>query len=481
MASCEHTGGPRFRVCPHLMERPNNLGHVERFTGRGVEREYVCKACREASELVDVCAACRDEAADSWEGIVGTPQTAEEESDLWFEQRLVEGLALPAFADVQPLLVGERPMWIGVTAHGEVHRFDLERRESRVVGRVPESSPADIGIENPMLRVSADGRFVAVVDRRGVRGMVLALDDGTALPLVREDYHAEQCTFPIAFVERGGRQMVVWAPTWNRLDIVDARNGAALTPRESPVWNNPRPTHYLDYFHAGISVSPDGRWIADNGWVWHPVGIVVTWSIDRWLHDNVWESEDGDTRRPLAWRDYFWDGPICWLDDTRLGVYGYGQDDEWLIPALRIFDVVTGDEQRWFPGPRGALTCDRELYSVDDQGASVWHIERGTRVARDARLVGAAYHPSAKSFLSRVDGLVEYVPRGHDVRASWMTNQIRDMAERIAREKSFDDLDVLGDALEAAGCTDTEMLAHCHHRETHGERCWVVDRLVVKR
>ena len=457
------------------MERPHDLSHYERFTGRGVEREYVCAACREGGELVDACAECREEAADSWAGIVGTPQIVDEATDTWFEPRRVE-LALPAFTDVQPVLGSERSVWMGVTALGEVHRFDLDRRESRVVGRVPEATPE---IENPMLRVSADARFAAVVDRRGVRGTVLALDEQTALPLVREDYHAEQCTFPIAFVERGGRQMVVWAPTWNRLDIVDARTGEVLTPRQSPA--NDR-SHYLDYFHAGIVVSPDGRWIADNGWVWHPVGVVVTWSIDRWLHDNVWESEDGHTRRALCWRDYFWDGPLCWLDDTRLAVYGYGQDDQWLLPAARIFDAVTGTEQRWFPGPRGAFACDRELYSVADDGISVWHLERGARLARDARLVGARYHPSAKSFLTLGGGGgVEYVPRGHEARAPWAQGRVHELAERIARERSFDeDLSVLGDALEAAGCSDTEMLAHCHHHEPHDTRCWVVDRLVKR-
>jgi hypothetical protein len=36
---------------------------------------------------------------------------------------------------------------------------------------------------------------------------------------------------------------------------------------------------------------------------------------------------------------------------------------------------------------------------------------------------------------------------------------------------------VLGDALEAVGCTDREMLAHCQAPGPHGDRCWVLDRL----
>ena len=81
---------------------------------------------------------------------------------------------------------------------------------------------------------------------------------------------------------------------------------------------------------------------------------------------------------------------------------------------------------------------------------------------------------------SLVDGgVIEYVPRGADAHAPWRDARIRDLATRIARERSFEDMPVLGDALEAAGCDDAEMIARCHAPHA-GDRCWVVDRLLER-
>jgi hypothetical protein len=38
----------------------------------------------------------------------------------------------------------------------------------------------------------------------------------------------------------------------------------------------------------------------------------------------------------------------------------------------------------------------------------------------------------------------------------------------------------LADALEAAGCTDAEILAHCRSGDEHVRGCWVVDLLLEK-
>jgi hypothetical protein len=51
------------------------------------------------------------------------------------------------------------------------------------------------------------------------------------------------------------------------------------------------------------------------------------------------------------------------------------------------------------------------------------------------------------------------------------------MARVIAAEKRWDDLPILADALEEAGCTNAEMLNHCRNARPHGTRCWVVNLL----
>jgi hypothetical protein len=79
-------------------------------------------------------------------------------------------------------------------------------------------------------------------------------------------------------------------------------------------------------------LSPDQEWIADNGWVWGAAGIVTSWSPRWWLEENVWESEDGPSRRRFVQRWYYWDGR------DRASLCGM----TWLSP-LRDFAPSDGD------------------------------------------------------------------------------------------------------------------------------------------
>ena len=54
------------------------------------------------------------------------------------------------------------------------------------------------------------------------------------------------------------------------------------------------------------------------------------------------------------------------------------------------------------------------------------------------------------------------------------------MARVIYDEKQFEDVPLLADALEEAGCTDDEILSHCHGAGPHVRGCWVVDAILGK-
>ncbi len=448
-----------------------------RFTGRGTDSELVCEACiASAGELVDVCAACQARAADGgWSGIVGEPEIAEAASPLAIEQRRI-AVALPDALALEPVLGGDRASFVTLCSDGGLYRWGVD---DGAICHVAQA-PATLDLAAPVtLRVSRDGRYAAVANRRGLHGAVLDLADGRLTQsFVRDGYHEEHCDFSLAFVERAGRTLVIHPPAWNRLDVSDAATGELLTPRGPTSYqDNVAPPHYLDYFHCGLTVSPDQQYIVDNGWVWHPVGVVATWSLERWLGENVWESEDGPSRRALCWRDYAWDLALCWLDDARLAVYGYGQDDEWLLPAASIYDVRSGQLERWFPGPRGAFVFDRVLYATDAE-TTVWDVARGARLHVHPGELGV-YHPTAKLFVTKPTerSAVASTPRGLDADAPWNRGVVRDLARTIAAERTFAELPVLGDALQLAGCTDEEILAHCHAPGEHGDRCWVLDRL----
>jgi hypothetical protein len=82
-------------------------------------------------------------------------------------------------------------------------------------------------------------------------------------------------------------------------------------------------------------------------------------------------------------------------------VWGYGQDDEWLIPAAVVFDVRTGRQERWFPGPKGTFFFDKYLFSADPQdGLTAWDIDSGARVAHEPGFCPTGYHQVAKQFLA---------------------------------------------------------------------------------
>lgn len=432
MASCPHTDRTvKGRVCRHL---PGNSDpdHVQRFTGVGLAYDLVCEACSKQpdaidSQLVEVCAECFEtiEKDGAWEGILGRPELRVAASSLSFQH---ETLELPLLAgldimDVQAVEASEG-RWIACTSTGSLIEMDVDRRSVREAARIPadaldfdgplirEARPPWLRGPRCLLRVSDGGELAAVANTYGERGVVVDLVTGRAtMNLRRGRYHEDVCVFPLAFCELNHQLVVIHATHWNRLDASDARTGVLLRQRKPTPYSRSQlqPLHYLDYFHCGLTVSPGRHFIADNGWIWQPLGIVTTWNVHRWLNDNVWESEDGPSRKRLCWRAYHWDGPLCWIDDRRLAVWGYGLDDDWMIPAVQIFDVRSGQRERWFAGPKGSLVFDEYLFAFDPQeGMAVWDPVTGERLLQEPGFCPAGYHPRSKHFLSlRGDGRLQ--------------------------------------------------------------------------
>lgn len=62
----------------------------------------------------------------------------------------------------------------------------------------------------------------------------------------------------------------------------------------------------------------------------------------------------------------------------------------------------------------------------------------------------------------------------------WHGGTVRLLAEAIYTERTFDVMPILGDALEDAGCTDADLLAHCRQPTPHYRGCWLLDLLLGK-
>jgi hypothetical protein len=66
---------------------------------------------------------------------------------------------------------------------------------------------------------------------------------------------------------------------------------------------------------------------------------------------------------------------------------------------------------------------------------------------------------------------------------SWLTwngGTVPKLAQTIYDERRFQDMPILADALEEAGCTNADILAHCRWPGAHVRGCWVVDLLLSK-
>jgi hypothetical protein len=60
------------------------------------------------------------------------------------------------------------------------------------------------------------------------------------------------------------------------------------------------------------------------------------------------------------------------------------------------------------------------------------------------------------------------------------SSSLANLGNGIYTDRAFDRLPILADALEEAGCTDTEVLAHCRGPGPHVRGCWVVDLILGK-
>jgi hypothetical protein len=63
---------------------------------------------------------------------------------------------------------------------------------------------------------------------------------------------------------------------------------------------------------------------------------------------------------------------------------------------------------------------------------------------------------------------------------SWHDGLLVSMACQMYESRDFNDMPVLADALEEAGCDNAEILTHCRQPGEHVRGCWVVDLVLGK-
>jgi hypothetical protein len=63
---------------------------------------------------------------------------------------------------------------------------------------------------------------------------------------------------------------------------------------------------------------------------------------------------------------------------------------------------------------------------------------------------------------------------------AWNDGTIPKLAQAIYDNRRFTDLPILADALEEAGCTNSDILNHCRQPGEHVRGCWVLDLVLTQ-
>ncbi len=422
---CRHAGDPgEHTVCEHLQTPTGHWLPFHRwFVGEGMRSDLLCPACAEerssGREIAtqDLCATCFENVIDEWGdpvGVKGAPEIRRSPRHLDGKVESLE-LDVGSFADVAVARSVDDSVFI-LTDDLRLLRVNswglaVDELAAIRLGDEPDRGSWSGHVRHPKLHVSHEGAFAAVVNDFGQYGTVVDLGTGqVTMTLDGGGYHPETVPFSATFAVHDGRPVLVHRTAWNRLDVSDPADGTLLTERGPTAYgrDEQRPANYLDYFHGRLFLSPDGSRLLDDGWVWHPIGIPTTWSLDRWLSDNVWESETGTSRVDLAARGYYWNHGFCWLDESRVVVEGIGEDDLDIVDGVRIFDLdeIDGSQTRFrqaievhsFAGPTGRFFADGDLlFSSDASGLSVWDLPNGALIDQIR-----GFEPSAHSRIDRI-------------------------------------------------------------------------------
>jgi hypothetical protein len=134
----------------------------------------------------------------------------------------------------------------------------------------------------------------------------------------------------------------------------------------------------------------------------------VAWELASWLEGNAWESEDGPTKTEFCLLEY-WDRAFTWIGSHRVAIEDVGDDE---TPACtRVFDLTqaTTDspghtrqaaEIAVLDGPRRRFFSDgTTLFSVAEDGLSLWDPATGARAVTVPGFIPVYYHPVAHEFI----------------------------------------------------------------------------------
>jgi len=119
------------------------------------------------------------------------------------------------------------------------------------------------------------------------------------------------------------------------------------------------------------------------------------------------------------------------------------------------------------------LLCHQKGYE-----AAAGVAEQASHAAASARLSSLKAETAAQSNLLREIFGNPFCPTMAS--PAWQTANVVSLAQAIYDERDFSRMQILGDALEDAGCNNADILHHCRQSGEHVRGCWVIDLLLGK-
>ncbi|AMV22943.1 hypothetical protein VT84_00935 [Gemmata sp. SH-PL17] len=136
-------------------------------------------------------------------------------------------------------------------------------------------------------------------------------------------------------------------------------------------------------------------------------------------------------------------------------IRGWGYDGDWAIANLVLTDGRIGNTIRMHLAGIKKSTPDS--------------VTRGIEVQQHC----AVLRPYILCILDNPFRPVAFDP-------AWRTSDVVALAQGIYADRAFDRMPILADALQEAGCDNTDVLTHCRADTVHARGCWVVDGVLGK-
>ncbi|WP_238602943.1 hypothetical protein [Fimbriiglobus ruber] len=196
-----------------------------------------------------------------------------------------------------------------------------------------------------------------------------------------------------------------------------------------------------------------GPHLTTRGWQWVELG-------ER-LADGLLSHDEQN--RLMAEQTIAWDAnrPDHWADRAALCTIGSAIVNSTASAAVGAAEAIAVAA-----GFRAVSKVMERAETPEDPSSLGGLFEWGERAARsDARRVQAAL---IRDIFGTPFRGIRYSP-------VWRTGTMIALAEQMYESRDFSPMPILADALQAAGCDNEDILAHCRGDGPHVRGCWVVD------